>query len=298
VPPAPEDATSAGASPAEADAPEADAPEADAPEADAPQADPPEETDDRPEAAATAPAAGDAIPAAGGARRRRGRDPLAAVLIGVLTLLLGFAFAVQVRSTDTDQALAGVREEDLVRILDDLTAQEDRLRQEIADQRAALDQLGSSDSAAAAALQEARDRAAALGILNGSVAAQGPGITLTIRDSGGRISSSVVLRAIQELRGAGAETMQVDDVRIGVSSAVTGSPGELKIDGQPLQVPYTFEVIGSPQDMATAMSIPGGVVSTVGGRGGSVDIVQSEHVVVDALRPLDEPQYAQPDNGD
>jgi uncharacterized protein YlxW (UPF0749 family) len=293
VPPAPEDATSAGASPAEADAPQADPPQADPP-----QADPPEESGDRPEAAATAPAAGDATPAAGGARRRRGRDPLAAVLIGVLTLLLGFAFAVQVRSTDTDQALAGVREEDLVRILDDLTAQEDRLRLEIADQRAALDQLGSSDSAAAAALQEARDRAAALGILNGSVAAQGPGITLTIRDSGGRISSSVVLRAIQELRGAGAETMQVDDVRIGVSSAVTGSPGELKIDGQPLQVPYTFEVIGSPQDMATAMSIPGGVVSTVGGRGGSVDIVQSEHVVVDALRPLDEPQYADPDAGD
>jgi hypothetical protein len=45
------------------------------------------------------------------------------------------------------------------------------------------------------------------------------------------------------------------------------------------------------------MSIPGGVVSTVGGRGGSVDIVQSQRVVVDALRPLDEPQYAEPDGG-
>jgi uncharacterized protein YlxW (UPF0749 family) len=230
--------------------------------------------------------------------RRRGRDPIPAILIGVLTLLLGFAFAVQVRSTDTDEQLSGAREEDLVRILDDLTAQEDRLRQEIADQRAALDQLGSSDSAAAAALQEARDRAESLGILNGSIAAQGPGITMTIRDPEGRVSSSNVLNAIQELRGAGAETIQVDEVRIGVSSAVTGTPGDLKIDGRSLQAPYTFEVIGSPQDMATAMSIPGGVVSTVGGRGGSVDIVQSDQVVVDALRPLDEPQYAEPDDGD
>jgi uncharacterized protein YlxW (UPF0749 family) len=230
--------------------------------------------------------------------RRRARDPIPALLIGVLTLLLGFAFAVQVRSTDTDEQLAGAREEDLVRILDDLTAQEDRLRQEIADQRAALDQLGSSDSASAAALQEARDRAEALGILNGSIAAQGQGITMTIRDPEGRVSSSVLLNAIQELRGAGAETMQVDDVRIGVSSAVTGTSGDLEIDGHPLQVPYTFEVIGSSQDMATAMSIPGGVVSTVDGRGGSVDIVQSDQVVVDALRPLDEPQYAEPDAGD
>jgi uncharacterized protein YlxW (UPF0749 family) len=237
-------------------------------------------------------------PAPAGRLRRRGRDPLAAVLIGVLTLLLGFAFAVQVRSTDTDQQLAGAREEDLVRILDDLTAQEDRLRQEVADQRAALDQLGSTDSASAAALAEARKRAEALGILNGAVAAQGPGMTMTIRDPEKRVTSSVLLNAIQELRGAGAETMQVDNVRIGVSSAVTGTPGKLEIDGQPLAAPYVFQVIGSPQDMATAMSIPGGVVGTVGGRGGSVDIVQSEQVVVDALRPLDEPQYADPDAGD
>jgi uncharacterized protein YlxW (UPF0749 family) len=201
---------------------------------------------------------------------------------------------VQVRSTDTDEALAGAREEDLVRILDDITAQEDRLRQEIADQRTALDELGTSGSDSAAALEDARERAEALGILNGTVPAQGPGMTMTIRDPQGRLSSSVLLTAIQELRGAGAETMQIDGVRIGVSSAVTGSPGALRIDGQPLEAPYVVQVIGSPQDMATAMSIPGGVVSTVGGRGGSVDIVQSEQVVVDALRPLDEPQYAEP----
>jgi uncharacterized protein YlxW (UPF0749 family) len=240
----------------------------------------------------------DAAPDDAAPVRRRRRDPLAAVLIGVLTLLLGFAFAVQVRSTDTDQQLAGVREEDLVRILDDLTAQQDRLRQEIGDQRAALDQLSSSDSDSAAALQEAQERAEALSILNGTVAAQGPGITMTVSDPGSRVSSSVLLNAIEELRGAGAETMQVDGVRIGVSSAVTGVPGDLAIDGVDLDAPYTFVVIGSPQDMATAMSIPGGVVSKVGGRGGSVDIVQSDQVVVDALRPLDKPQYASPDTGD
>jgi uncharacterized protein YlxW (UPF0749 family) len=250
--------------------------------------------DPTPDDVVPAPDVGEAAP---GPRRRRSRDPLAAVLIGVLTLLLGFAFAVQVRNTGTDQVLAGAREEDLVRILDDLTAQQDRLRQEIADQRAAISQLGSSDSASAAALQEAQQRAETLGILNGSVAAQGPGITMTIEDPAGRISSSVVLNAIEELRGAGAETMQIDDVRIGVSSAVTGAPGNLQIDGHALRTPYTFVVIGSPQDMATAMSIPGGVVSTVGGRGGSVGIVQSDRLVVDALRPLDVPQYAQPDGG-
>ena len=43
------------------------------------------------------------------------------------------------------------------------------------------------------------------------------------------------------------------------------------------------------------MKIPGAVVDRVGRQGGSVDIQQSEAVVVDALRQLDRPQYAQPD---
>lgn len=231
------------------------------------------------------------------ARRRRGRDPLAATLIGVLTLLLGFAFAVQVRTTDDGTALAGAREEDLVRILDDLTGREDRLRQQIAEQRSALEQLGSSDSQSAAALEEARQRAEALGILNGTVPAQGPGIEMTIRDPAGRVPAAVLLDAVQELRGAGAETMQVDGVRVAVSTAVTGDPGDLRVDGQQVQAPYVFRVIGSPQDMATAMEIPNGVVDKVRLREGTVEIVQREQVVVDALRPLDTPQYAEPVEG-
>lgn len=229
--------------------------------------------------------------------RRRRRDPLAAVLIGVLTLLLGFAFAVQVRNVGNDQILAGAREEDLVRILDDLNAREERLREQISDQRTALQQLTSSDSQSATALEEARKRAEAIGILNGTIAAQGPGLTMNVRDPDDQVRVADVLDAIQELRGAGAETMQIDGVRVGVSTAVTGDPGSLMIDGRPISAPYEFIVIGNPQNMETAMNIPGGVVPRFTSRGASVTIEQSDKVVVDALRPLDTPQYASPDTG-
>ncbi|WP_244524576.1 DUF881 domain-containing protein [Trujillonella endophytica] len=228
--------------------------------------------------------------------RRRRRDPVAAALIGVLTLLLGFAFAVQVRVTDTDQALTGAREEDLVRILDELEAEEERLRGQLADQRAALRDLNDSDSRADAALEAAREQADALAILNGTVAAEGPGLLMTVRDPEGEVRVADVLGAIQELRGAGAETMQVDGIRIGVSSAVTGQPGALRIDDQPITSPYEIVVIGSPQDLETAMNIPGGVVDSINRRGGAVVIAQSDRVLVDALRPLETPQYAEPDN--
>jgi uncharacterized protein YlxW (UPF0749 family) len=240
-----------------------------------------------------------AAPAGGTGSSGRGRrsDRLAAALIGVLTLLLGFAFAVQVRSVGDDTQYAGAREEDLVRILDDLNAREERLRQQLADQRSALQELSSSDSQTAAAVEEARRRTEAIGILNGTIAAQGAGLRMTIHDPEQAVRVADLLDAVQELRGAGAETMQIDDVRVGVSTAVTGQPGDLMIDGHPISAPYEVLVIGSPQDMETALNIPGGVVQHIGNRGGSVDIVQAPDIVVDALRPLDTPQYASPKTG-
>jgi uncharacterized protein YlxW (UPF0749 family) len=248
------------------------------------------ETEETEKTAADDGAAGAAPPAP-----RRRRDPLAAALIGVLTLLLGFAFAVQVRSAGTDEALAGAREEDLVRILDQLNTSEERLRARIAEQRAAIEDLTSSDNRSTAALEEARERAEAIGILNGTVAATGPGLTMTIRDPADEVRVADLLDAIQELRGAGAETMQIDGVRVGVSTAVTGEPGALSIDGRPISSPYEFIVIGDPQNLEPALNIPGGVVQRIANRGGSVDVVPSDQVTVDALRPLDEPQYAETD---
>jgi uncharacterized protein YlxW (UPF0749 family) len=199
-----------------------------------------------------------------------------------------------VRSTGTEEALTTGREEDLVRILDELGTSEERLRARIAEQRAALEQLTSSDGRSAAALAEAQERAEAIGILNGTVAATGPGLTMTIRDPADEVRVADLLDAIQELRGAGAETMQIDGVRVGVSTAVTGEPGSLMVDGRPISAPYEFVVIGDPQNLEPALNIPGGVVQRIGNRGGSVDIVPSDRVTVDALRPLDEPQYASP----
>ncbi|MGY2084755.1 DUF881 domain-containing protein [Blastococcus sp. SYSU DS0539] len=246
---------------------------------------------------AVAEGSGPAAPTRPAAPARRRRDLLAAALIGVLTLLLGFALAVQVRNADEAQMLAGAREEDLVRILDELGSREERLRAQLAEQRAALRELGGSGSRTGNALQEARRRAESLGILNGTLPAQGPGLTLAIADPAGDVRVSDVIDVIQELRGAGAETMQVDGVRIGLSTAVTGTTGNLRVDGVPLRSPYEFVVLGDPQGMETAMNIPGGVVQRIERRGGTVRITQSPDLVVDALRPLDRPQYASPDTG-
>ncbi|MDQ3504711.1 MAG: DUF881 domain-containing protein [Actinomycetota bacterium] len=224
----------------------------------------------------------------------RSRSWYTSLLIGVLCALLGFALAVQLRTVDSDQGLAGARQEDLARILADLQSRQDRLRSEISEQQELLDQLGSGEDSAAAAIEEARRQAEALAILNGTVAAEGPGVTITIRDPDANVDSAVLLDAVQELRGAGAETMQIAGVRITVSSALVGEAGDIRIDGAAVEAPYVIVAIGDAQTLSTAMQIPGGVADKVIQAGGDIDIVSADQVLVDALRPLEVPEYAEP----
>lgn len=208
--------------------------------------------------------------------------PVAVAATAALTVVLGFALVVQIRSTDEPAEEDARSEADLVVLLDELNAREETLREEISNTRQTLEQLGNGSEESGSALEEARSRAEAIGILAGILPASGPGLRMTVQDPDGAVPASVVLSAIQELRGAGAEALQVDGVRVVASSAVTGSPGALSIDGEPLSPPYEFLAVGPPAEMEIALSVTGGVIADIGRTGARVRVEQLDDVEVDA----------------
>jgi len=228
---------------------------------------------------------------------RRIGSSRAAVLIGVLCGLLGFGLAVQVRSNNATSGLSTARQEDLVRILDDLSSREERLRRQIAALEAARARLTTTGDRNSAALVEARTRSTALGILAGTLPAQGPGIELRMTDPNDKLTGEDVLDAVEELRAAGAEAIQVGPVRIGLDSAFTERDGQIAADGIALPVPYVVVAIGEPSTLATALNIPGGVVDTVRQAGGVAAVHQQQRLVIRALRALPASHYAQPSAG-
>ncbi|TYP90545.1 DUF881 domain-containing protein [Blastococcus xanthinilyticus] len=209
--------------------------------------------------------------------------PVAVLATAGLTVALGFALTTQIRSTAEPEDQVATREEDLVLILDEINAREETLRRQIGETRQTLEELSSGQQKAGSALEEARSRAEAIGVLAGTLPAAGPGVRVTVLDPDGAVPTSVILGAIQELRGAGAEAIEVDDVRIVASSAVTGSPGDLRINGQPLIAPYEFHAVGPPAAMDVALNVSGGVVDDIGRVGGKAQVQQDETIVVDAL---------------
>ncbi|MEV0321780.1 DUF881 domain-containing protein [Streptomyces sp. NPDC050658] len=215
------------------------------------------------------------------------------LIVALLLFVLGLGLAIQVRSNNDSSALRGARQEDLVRILDELDDRTQRLedeKQRLEDQRTGLE--NSSDQAEEARKQTV-EKERQLGILAGTVAAQGPGITLTIDDKKGSVEADMLLDAIQELRAAGAEAIQINDVRVVANTYLSDTDGGgVRVDGQKVGKPYRFKVIGKPQDLEPALNIPGGVVQTLEKEQATVTVARAEKIVVDALRPAKRPDYA------
>ena len=224
----------------------------------------------------------------------------AGAMIAVLLALLGFTLVVQFKTTSTDPTLAATREEDLVRISSDLDSRERRLRQEIELLEESQRQLRSGEQGRQAALEEATRRADELGILAGTLPAVGPGLEVRFSGPSKAVSSTRILDAVQELRGAGAEAMQIQGAdgtaaRVIASTYFEDVPdGALVVDGRRLTGPFTIMVIGDPATMRTALNIPGGVVASVRDGGGNVTSEDREVVEVSQLHAPIKLDHARP----
>lgn len=240
------------------------------------------------------------LPLRGGARlpRRTRSQPVFAALGMLLCLLLGVAIVTQVRHNESGDALETARPADLLVLLDSLRQREAVLGTEVAELQQTLGALQRSGSSDQAAIEDAQARLAALAIMIGTVAAVGPGVTITIDDPGRGVAPDTMLDVISELRAAGAEAMEIRDaqqgVRVGTDTWVAGAPGGCQFDGKTLTPPYSVLAIGDPPTLAAAMNIPGGAVDSVRRLGGTMTVQQADRVDVTALRQPKARQYASP----
>jgi uncharacterized protein YlxW (UPF0749 family) len=226
-------------------------------------------------------------------RMGRPRATRANVIGLLLALGLGFAFATQVQQTH-EQGLENLREDELVRVLDDVTQDSSRLASELRDLEATRDKLTTGAGASEEAQKAAQERLDTLAVLAGTVPVEGPGIVVTIHNPTGEVRAADVLDAVEELRDAGAEAMQIDGVRVVASTYFSDTDAGIEVEGTVLKSPIRIVAIGDPPTMASAMDIPGGVTERVRQRGGSATVSQEETLEVTALHTVPEPRYAQP----
>lgn len=228
--------------------------------------------------------------AAAFARPARGQ-----VVAAVLLAILGFATVVQARTTSEDDSYAGARRGDLVQLLDSLDAASDRLDQQLAELTETRQRLLTTNRRAQVAETEAQRDADNLAILNGTVGATGPGVVVTIEDNDNAVSSSTLLNAVEELRDAGAEAIQINGVsRVVAQSYFVDDGDKVRVDGRELTRPFVIEAIGSATTLREAMIFRGGLADQVEALGGSVSVAVRNSIDITTLAESREPEYAQP----
>lgn len=215
------------------------------------------------------------------------------IITGLLCALLGFALVVQLQSNH-DEGLSSLRQDELVRILDDVTRRGEELQDQLTALRAQRNELVTGSDTERAAREAAAQRAQVEGILAGELPAVGPGIEVVVHSTEGPIPAPVLYNLLEELRNAGAEAIQLGDLRITASSYVVDTAEGVEVDGVVLEAPYRWLAIGDPQTMTTALNIPGGALAAVRNAGGTVDVATPDQVEITAVRSVAPPRYATP----
>ena len=219
------------------------------------------------------------------------------IIAAVILFVVGMAGVMQIRINTADDAYTNARREDLIQLLDGLGSESRRLESEIAELERTRAELQSGADTQRVARAEAQRRTEELAILAGTAPAEGPGIRMRIADPAGKVNANVLLDAVEEMRDAGAEVIEVNDtIRVVASTWFGTSPSGLVVDGLPVSRPITFEVIGDPHSLEEAARFRGGLVSEISGAGigGQVQIDQQSNLVVESLHAPRENQYAQP----
>ncbi|GAB3623027.1 hypothetical protein GCM10027418_11090 [Mariniluteicoccus endophyticus] len=219
------------------------------------------------------------------------------VVVAVVLGLLAMGFVMQVRARANDTSYATARRADLVQMADGLDAEARRLEGDLRALEETRRALESNRGSAEVARSASRARLDELAILAGTAPAQGPGVRITITDVKHKVDVAMLLDALEEMRDAGAEAIELNDaVRVVAQSWVGGTPGATTVDGRPVAGTIVLDVIGDPHALEEAARFRGGLATEVTSPavGAAITIERSERIEVTSLHAVAAPQYARP----
>jgi uncharacterized protein YlxW (UPF0749 family) len=185
-------------------------------------------------------------------------DRVAQVSLFAVVLVIGILLVGQLRSQAPTIELSTLSAQELSQLIETLSASNVDLGDALSDLREQIRsyELAEVQGRSTLDLTEAElERITAFGGLR---AVEGQGVIVTVA---GPFDATAINDLVYELRGAGADAIAVDDIRItGRSVAVLGT-GAIEIDGVALGPTVEIRAIGSPDGLESTLRRPGGLLT-------------------------------------
>jgi uncharacterized protein YlxW (UPF0749 family) len=183
---------------------------------------------------------------------------IAQLSLFAVALVIGILLVGQLRSQAPAIELSSLSAQELSQLIETLSTRNVELGDALSDLREQIRsyELAQVQGQSTLDLTEAElERIAAFGGLR---AVEGQGIILTMA---GPFDATAVNDLVYELRGAGADAIAVDDIRITARSIAVLGAGVIEIDGTALGPTVEIRAIGSPEGLESTLLRPGGLLT-------------------------------------
>jgi uncharacterized protein YlxW (UPF0749 family) len=217
---------------------------------------------------------------------------LSSLLIAVLCALLGLGYVTQLKNTTS--IYETMSEEELTRLISETSTQVQSLQRRKTELSGQLNTLQAAANKQQEAQRIAKQNEQTSGLLSGRLPATGKGVVITIdKGSKERVDASTMFQLLEELRNAGVEVMELNDVRIVTSTYIDDTKNGLTCDGRSISAPYTLKAIGDPQNLQNAVTIAGGVGSRLKVKfGAEVTVTPDDSIDINDTRQPSQYKYA------
>jgi uncharacterized protein YlxW (UPF0749 family) len=183
---------------------------------------------------------------------------VAQISLFVVALIIGVLLVGQLRSQARPIELSNLTPQELSTLIDTLSDRNVELRDALADLNEQIRSYELAEVQGQSTLDLTEAELHRIEAFGGLRAVEGQGIVLRVE---GALDATAVNDLIYELRGAGAEAIAVDEVRVTARSVAVQGAGALEIDGVPLGSTVEISAIGSPAGLEAALVRPGGVLT-------------------------------------
>lgn len=206
-------------------------------------------------------------------------------------MLVGFLLVAQWRgNASLESSLDRQSDQNLAIIIQQLTTEHSSLRSEIMALEVRIIAARQDTEDRSEILNQAARELNGLRVLAALEPAVGPGVVIRIADPDHVLLAQDFVTLTHELRSGGAEAIAVNGVRVGANSGFSGDGTRIALDGTILARDFEVRAIGNAQNLDQALTLPGGLKSTLSTFPGvTVEIQQTEEIRVPAIKT---PEFA------
>ena len=215
------------------------------------------------------------------------------IYLAITFILLGLLISTQIQTQNRlDSDLASQSISDLTIMIKNLTDRRLQLTEELTEAEFILEVYQEEYLDDSLLLSQLNSDIARLELINGTVPAKGPGITVAV--SGNLLASDLSV-LVNEFWAAGAEAVAINDVRItpysGFNYIGTSTATYLTCGDEILAEPIVLQAVGNGATLERSLTMPGGIADNLEVYQIYLDIQMAEELHLPAVPAQPQLQY-------